>query len=145
MFISDLSTSGARPVLEQMMRFAGERQRLLSHNIANLSTPNFQGKDLSVREFQAQLAQAVDERRARTGGSTGELRLPETNEVRQVGETLEFDPKETQGEVLFQDRNNRDYIKLMQDLAENSLAFRTASDLLRWHQGMIRAAISQRP
>ncbi len=35
MFISDMANSGSRPVLEQMLRFAGERQRILAHNIAN--------------------------------------------------------------------------------------------------------------
>jgi len=145
MFINDLTSSGARPVLEQMLRFSGERQRILAHNIANMTTPDFQAADVSVRDFQQQLAAAVEARRTQTGGSHGELVLKDTSEVRQVGESLEITPKTSSGNILFQDRNNRDYVRLMQDLAENNLVFRTAADLLRWHQGMIRAAISQRP
>ncbi|MBK9189275.1 MAG: hypothetical protein HUU18_00745 [Phycisphaerales bacterium] len=145
MFISDMANSGSRPVLEQMLRFAGERQRILAHNIANMSTPEFQAADVSVRGFQDQLAAAVDARRAQTGGAHGDLVLKDTSEVRQVGDSLEITPQTSNGEVQFQDRNNRDYVRLMQDLAENNLVFRTAADLLRWHQGMIRAAITQRP
>lgn len=145
MFINDLTSSGARPVLEQMLRFSGERQRIIAHNIANMTTPDFQAADVSVRDFQQQLATAVEARRTQTGGSHGELVLKDTSEVRQVGESLEITPRTSSGNILFQDRNNRDYVRLMQDLAENNLVFRTAADLLRWHQGMIRAAISQRP
>jgi hypothetical protein len=48
------------------------------------------------------------------------------------------------GGVLFQDRNNRDLERLMQDVAENSAAFRVASDLYRQQAGMVRSAMAER-
>ena len=55
MFLDDVVNSGAIPALEMTMRFAGRRQALLAHNIANLDTPNFQPKDVSPRWFQRML------------------------------------------------------------------------------------------
>lgn len=146
MLIADLANAGAAPVLEQMMRFAGQRQRLLAHNVANIATPDFRPADVSPSAFQRQLAAAIDERRAAGGGERGALNLRDTREVRRTGDGgLAITPRTPSGGVLFHDRNNRDVVGLMQDLAENALAFRTAADLMRWHQGMIRAAIAQRP
>lgn len=145
MLISDLTNSGPAPVLEQMLRFAGQRQRILAQNVANVGTPDFRPWDVSPAKFQAQLAAAVEDRRKSPGGDNGPLVLKDTDEVKQAaGGGLEVTPKTSRGGILFQDRNNRDYIRLMQDVAENSLAFRAATDLMRWHEGMIRSAISQR-
>jgi hypothetical protein len=46
--------------------------------------------------------------------------------------------------VLFQDRNNRDLERLMQDVAENSAAFRVASDLYRQQAALVRGAMAER-
>jgi len=44
----EISTSGAAPALEAAMRFASARQKVLSHNIANITTPDFRPSDVSV-------------------------------------------------------------------------------------------------
>ncbi len=143
--IEGLSNAGATPVLEMMLRFAGQRQRIIAHNIANLDTPDFRPADVSPTTFQATMARAVDQRRARTGGEHGALAWKETPElVRDDAGELRLVPRTPSGNVLFHDRNNRDLERLMQDLAENSVAFRTAADLLRSRMDVIRAAISQR-
>ena len=44
---NDLANAGSAPVLEQVLRFAGARQRLLAHNIANVDKPDFRPVDES--------------------------------------------------------------------------------------------------
>src|SRR6266404_6664069 len=83
MLISDLSTAGAAPVLETVVRFAAQRQRIIAHNIANLSTPNFQPKDVSTAAFSKSLREAVQRRRETTGGESGDLGLKSTAQVQQ--------------------------------------------------------------
>jgi flagellar basal-body rod protein FlgB len=141
----ELSSSGSIPALEKLIGFAAQRQRLLSHNIANISTPDFRQMDVSVKGFQGALRQAILERRERTGGQAGELNIQETREIAiGPGGRLILRPR-TNGEgILAHDRNNRDLETLMKDLVENAATFRLASDLLKSRMDLIRAAISER-
>ena len=137
--------AGSLPVLEAMMRFTGQRQRLLAHNVANLTTPDFQAVDVSPRGFQAMLSEAVAERRQRTGGVGGRLELRGSREVRVDADGgLRLEPDEYDGGVLLHDRNNRDVERLMQDMTENYGMYRVAADLMRSRVGVLRTAISQR-
>jgi len=151
MLIEDLANSGSSPALEKMLRFAAARQRLLAHNIANIDTPNFIPLDVSPRAFQSQLAKACKERKEVSGGETGQLHFGETDEAsfgdsgngEDTGE-IRLSPKTSSGNILYHDRNNRDLERMMQGLAENALAYRTAADLLKHNNDMLRMAISQR-
>jgi flagellar basal-body rod protein FlgB len=147
---ADLANSGPMPVLGAMLRFTSQRQKLIANNIANLDTPNYQQQDVSPAAFQAALASAIDRKRS-SGKEDASL-----GEVRGKGFTiapsgsLTLDPLaarrgnvESRG-IAYHDRNNRDMEGLMQDLAENTLAFRLASDLYRKHNDILRVAITQR-
>jgi flagellar basal-body rod protein FlgB len=145
MFIDDLLSSGAIPSLEMTFRFAGERQKLINHNIANLETPGFRPMDVSTDGFQRTLAQAIDKRREASGGMFGALEPEDTREV-QHGEsgTLTLTPRTGSGSILFHDRTNRDIERQMQANAENALVYRMASDMLRGRYQQLRDAIAER-
>lgn len=138
--LGEMLNEGAVPVLEASMRFAAQRQRLLAHNIANLSTPDFRPMDVSPAEFQRALARALDDRR----GSDGALELNSRQIRTEAGGGLRLTPASPSGNILFHDRNNRDLERMMADLAENTAAFRLASDLLRSRMEMTRSALAQR-
>jgi flagellar basal-body rod protein FlgB len=143
--IGELSNSGAIPSLELMVRFAGARQRVLAHNVANLDTPDFRPTDVSPAAFQSALGRAIDQRRARTGGMTGELPFGGNAQVRREADgRLTLRPTSPSGSILFHDRNNRDLERLMQDNTENASALRVAVDLLRSRYEILRTAISER-
>lgn len=146
--INELVNSGALPSLELTLRFAGERQRLIAHNIANLSTPDFRQADVAPAEFAQALRDAVDRRRAATGGETGRLGLRSTRQIRfDADGGIELRPRTTSGStgnILFHDRNNRDLERLMQDNAENVAVHRLSADLLRSRYEILRAAIAER-
>ncbi|MGP1346389.1 MAG: flagellar basal body rod protein FlgB [Phycisphaerales bacterium] len=152
MFIEGLTNVDALPTLERAMQFAARRQSIISHNIANLSTPMFQPQDVSVGDFQRMLGEAIDRRRSRFGGHRGELGLRSSGEVRIDGGgrggggdgTLRLRPSTSSGNVLFHDQNDRDLEKTMQSLAENVAYFRVSSELYRSHMSQIRTAISLR-
>lgn len=143
--IGELSNSGAIPSLELMVRFAGARQRIIAHNVANLDTPDFRPTDVSPVAFQRALGKAINERRVRTGGQEGELRFRGDAQVRREADgRLTLTPDSPSRNILFHDRNNRDLERLMQDNAENASVFRVAVDLLRGRYEILRAAISER-
>lgn len=145
MLIRDLQTAGATPALEMTLRFAGARQKILSHNIANIDTPNFQPRDVSPRAFQELLGDAVERRRERTGGAFGAIELGRSREIEQGrGTAISVRPDTHSGGVLHHDRNSADIERMMQDLVENAATFRVASDLLRAQRSQLHNAIGQR-
>jgi flagellar basal-body rod protein FlgB len=143
--IEELSNSGAIPALEMMLRFAGARQRIIASNIANVSTPDYRHQDVSVDGFRAKLREAVEARRAATGGMHGSLPMESGGEVLlgPAGQ-MTLVPSQPARGILFHDRNNRDLERLMQDQAENAAAYRVSVDLLRSRFESLRAAIAER-
>jgi len=145
MLIDQVTNAGAMPSLEMTMRFAAQRQNLIAHNIANIETPDFRPLDASPRGFQKMLSEAVDARRSSTGGAHGRLNWRETAELKRAPDGgLSLRPTTSSRNILFHDRNNRDLERLMQDLAENTQVFRTASELMRTQVNQLQRAISER-
>jgi len=145
MLLDSILSSGALPSLERSIRFAAGRQKLIAHNIANISTPNFQQKDVAPEDFQAWLSEAIQSLRKHTGGMHGPLRTQQTRQFRTLRNgTLELDPQSPAGGVLAHDRNNRDLEQLMQDMTENLGAYRLATDLMRSQMDILRVSITQR-
>jgi flagellar basal-body rod protein FlgB len=141
----DITNSGPMPALEMAIRFAGQRQRLIAHNIANVDTPSFQPLDVDPAHFQKTLADAIDDRRRRTGGQHGSLRWDETSQLtRNDHGDLLLRPDTPSGNILFHDRNNRDVERMMQALAENAGAYRIAIDLMTNHTRQITNALAER-
>jgi flagellar basal-body rod protein FlgB len=54
--------SSAIPVLEQMVQFTQARHEVLAGNVANLGTPGYVARDLSVADFQTRLQDAIEAR-----------------------------------------------------------------------------------
>lgn len=143
MIFSEITSSGAIPVLEASMRFAARRQAIIAGNIANIETPDYRPMDVSVDGFRRTLAQAVATRRS--AGGNGEISLQSTREVQTLPDgTMTLHPGTASPGVLFHDRNNRSLEKLMQDSVENVGAFRVASDFLRTRYDLLKMAIAQR-
>ncbi|MBS0188809.1 MAG: hypothetical protein JSS51_12125 [Planctomycetes bacterium] len=147
---NDLTNSGAIPTLAAALRFASERQQLIAHNIANIETPNFTQRNVSVSDFQQTLSRAVEERRRETGGEHGELHFGNSSTIQVAcdGRVI-LQPargqEASQGGIMFHDRNNRDLERLMQDSVENAAFYRMNVDLLRTRFDLLRSAIAQRP
>ncbi len=142
--IEGLFQHGAMPTLERMVQFTGERHRLLTHNIANLSTPRYRPADLSIDAFRASLRQAIDRRRESDRPLDGELAPRDTRDVRFHETGLEARPRQVNRNILFHDENNRDLDRTMQDLAENTLMHQMSVELLKNEFDMLKMAIRER-
>lgn len=148
--IDGLVNADSIPVLEAAMQFAARRHSVIQHNIANLTTPGFQTRDVSVEDFHEALGEAVEHRRAASRGEGGtrggQLEFEGNSEVKMHPDgTMELRPRTPTGNILFHDRNDRDLEKSMQALAENVAAFRVASEFLRGRYEMLNTAIRERP
>ena len=136
---------GAMPALERMVTFTSARHRVLTNNIANLSTPNFLPADLDPKQFQSQLRRAIDDRRRGPKPLDGDLQLSTTRQIRERDGAMRFQPSPSNEGILFHDRNNRNLERTMQSLAENTLAHNLSIDLLKSEFDLLRSAIRERP
>ncbi len=130
MFLDRLLNQGNTPLLEQVVQFAAARHKLIAENIANVDTPEYRQKDLSVNRFQTMLRERVDRRRA--GDKT--IRFDDIR--RQV-------ERPTSG-ILFHDGNNRSMELLASDLAKNAIMHNVAIELLRKQFMGLELALKER-
>jgi len=137
--IESLFQSGALDVMERVVRFTEQRHGVLTHNIANLSTPNFRPTDLSARDFQASLSQAVEARR--NGGQPGPLVLRDHGDLRFRSGRIEARSAAGGQNILFHDRNNRNLDHEMKNLAENTMAHNMAVQMIRSEFDLLESAI----
>ncbi len=142
--IDGVTNAGAIPVLERLVQFAGQRHRMITDNVANLSTPGYRPVDVSVEAFLEQLGEAIDARRQRHGVAGGDLEIEDTPEVRFLTAGVSLDPQPSGENILFHDGNDRNLERIMQDLVENFMTFRTAAELIRNRFNLINTAIRER-
>ena len=133
MFIERLLDQGNAPLLEQTLRFAAARHRLIAENVVNADTPGYRQKDLSVEKFQAMLRDRVDARRAAAPGDD----RPGFDDV-----TAEVESPRRG--ILFHDGNNRSMEQLMSDQAKNAMMHNLAVELLRKQFEVLELALKER-
>lgn len=129
MFIQRLLSQNQAPLLEQMVRFAGARHRLLAENIANVDTTGYRQKDLSLQRFQGLLRTQVEQRRR---GGTADF------------DSVGYEVENPMRNILFHDRNNRSMEQLTTDMAKNAMMHNLAVELLRKQYESIQAALRER-
>jgi|tagenome__1003787_1003787.scaffolds.fasta_scaffold19845680_2 flagellar basal-body rod protein FlgB len=133
MFIEKLLDQGGVPVLEQTLRFAAARHKLLAENIVNVDTPDYRQKDLSVEDFQAMLRERVEDRRE-AGAAEGRAGF----------EDIEAELQTPQRGILFHDGNNRSMEQLMSDHAKNAMMHNLVIELLRKQFQALEMALKDR-
>ena len=131
MFIDRLLNQGSSPLLEQVVEFSSMRHRLIAENIANVDTPNYRQKDLSVERFRSSLRERIEARRQSPPGSVG-------------FDDLRSEVMHPSANILFHDRNNRSMEQLATDLAKNAMMHNLAVELLRKQYMGFEAALRER-
>jgi len=130
-------------VLTKSLTFLEQRHRIIADNIANINTPFFKAKEAPLDEFRKSLADAL-----RAAGKTGAsaLTLRSTEHVRFGPDGMAVTPVEANAPdaVLRHDQNNVSLEREMAALAENTLLYRTLSDLLRKQFMMLQTAVKER-
>ena len=130
MFIENLLNQGNSPLLEQTLRFTEARARLLTEDVSNASTPNYQQKDLDVAKFQSMLRDRVDRRDSDAPGATtfddinGELSNSKS--------------------LLYHDGNNRSMEQLMSDNAKNAMFHNLVVEVLRKQYATMTMALTEK-
>lgn len=106
--------------LETMLDISAYRQRILTSNIANADTPGYRAKDI---DFQGELDRALA-----SGGKVGSITIhePMTTLPNRDGNTVNIDVE-------------------MAKIAENSLTYNAATQLLTMKLRMLKSIINGGP
>jgi flagellar basal-body rod protein FlgB len=130
--------SNAIPVLEEVAKFAQARHAVLAGNLANLNTPGYRVRDLSVEDFQARLRQAVEQRHAPPAfESPGHV--AEDN-----GDGYLAQVAEQSKTILFHDGSNVSLEQQVTEMAKNQVQHNLALALMNHQFRQLEAAISER-
>jgi flagellar basal-body rod protein FlgB len=131
MFVDRILGAGPTPVLEQTLQFTEMREQYIADNIANVSTPDYQQKDLSLDKFQAMLRDRVD---ARDSSSPGSTRFDD----------VQAELEHPNNSILFHDGNNRSMEQLMTDEAKNALMHNLVVELLKRQYSTMDMALKEK-
>jgi len=134
---SGMFQSTTIPVLEQVVNFAQTRHTVLAGNLANLHTPGYQARDLSVGEFQSRLKEAIETRDQRPATeSPGDLSARWSDTVARAAEN----PKS----ILYHDQSNDSVEFQVTEMAKNQLQHNLALSILTSQMRLLQVAISER-
>ncbi len=116
------------PVLQEVLAFSQARQAVLAGNIANIDTPGYQARDLSVEDFQARLKQAINDRDQPSVGSPGETALAPKPLMAEVAKSSQS--------ILRHDMGNVDMESQVSDMVKNHMQNNLALTILtdQFHQ-----------
>lgn len=142
MFLNDVTSGGAMPMLAKTMAFAEARNKVLAENIANVTTPGYREKQLDVASFQAALKEATTRRER----NDGKFELPATAQVKtdELGHLQVKPSDEPVRNLLFHDGTNARIEMLMSDLAENTMTYQASAELLKGYFDGLNKAIRGR-
>jgi flagellar basal-body rod protein FlgB len=131
-------------MLEQTLDFTEQRHNVLLEDIANVSTPDYVQKDVSVDEFQKSLRKAVAQQRA----SANDAYNPESTDTVDFvpgSSVIQAKPKETVNSIAFHDRGVRNMEYLMSNMADNAMAHNIVSQMLKNRYDILNKAIMMKP
>jgi flagellar basal-body rod protein FlgB len=134
--ITGLFQSTTIPVLQEVVSFAQARQAVLAGNIANIDTPGYKAKDLSVEDFQTRLKQAIEDRNDPMVRSPGEAELPPKPLMAEVAKSTRM--------VQRHDKGNVDMESQVTEMVKNQMQHNTALAILTDQFRQLQMAISGR-
>lgn len=150
----DPFASSTLPVLEQVVQFTQARHGVLAGNLANLNTPDYKARDLSVDAFQSNLRTAIDSsRKSRSPGDAvvfGPLANGSEEGLMTIGSRKEpfgadaFDGvRKTMETFLYHDQRDVSLESQVTEIAKNQSLHNLAITLMSQQFRQMRSAISE--
>ncbi|NQU75221.1 MAG: hypothetical protein HQ546_02765 [Planctomycetes bacterium] len=130
------------PVLQQVLSFSEQRQKVLAHNIANMNTPGFRACDLPVEEFTQALSDAVMQR---DGSMPHRFRMQSTRNIT-FDSNMNVAPAtiEVGGLMNYYDGADRSIERLQNEMLKNAMWHEAAAKLYTHQTQLLDTAIRER-
>lgn len=127
---TSLVTSTPISVLEQVVAFTEARHDVLAGNIANLDTPGYRVRDLSVDQFQETLKDVIE---ASSGG-----------EISDADAAL-LEASDSMKHILFHDGSDVGMEQQVTEITKNQFMHNLAISILSSQYRMLESAITEQP
>ena len=135
--ISSVINSSNIPILEQVVQFAQARHQLLAGNIANLDTPGYRVRDLSLDTFQQRLKEAIQARQNDTTRVTpGVVTDSPDDALHRVEDSMKG--------ILFHDNSNVGLEQQVTEISKNQMMHNMAIAIMSNQFRMLQTVISER-
>ncbi len=141
--------AGTQPLLEQVAAFTERRHDVLAGNLANISTPGYEARDLPVEKFQAALKVAIE-----SGSTSDELTgrplwtsadITPTSAFRELASAdLHQADRRDAISPTYQDGASRSIEQELMELTKNSMTQQFAVELLAAQFNKLQMVISER-
>ena len=129
--------SSTIPVLQEAINFAQARHGVLAGNVANLDTPGYKVRDLSVETFQERLREAIQARREGTESfSPGILTNDPGDPMRKVRDSMKT--------ILFHDDSDVGIEQQVLQISKNQFMHNMAISIMSNQFQLLNTAISER-
>jgi len=129
--------SSTIPVLEQVINFAQNRHDVLVGNVANMDTPGYRVRDLSVDTFQDRLKDAIEvSQRQREPMSPGMQASKPGDAIREVSDSIPS--------ILYHDGSDVGIEQQVLQISKNQFMHNMAISLMSSQFQMLQTAISER-
>jgi flagellar basal-body rod protein FlgB len=127
------------PMLQEAVNFAEARHHILAGNIANLDTPGYRVRDLSLETFQARLKEALETEKTRKQPASPGLignHAGADDAMRQVRESLKG--------ILFHDDSNVSIEQQVAEISKNQFLHNLAVSIMNSQFRLLQAAVSEK-
>jgi flagellar basal-body rod protein FlgB len=132
--------------LEKTVAFAERRHSILAGNLANMDTPGYQARDLSVEDFQASLKGVFDAEKQSHLASPGlrfDVLQPSEEGLPSVREQAVENVHDAMRQVVYNDGSNDSLELQVTHIAKNQAMHNMAIALMRSQFKMLQMAISE--
>lgn len=138
---STLFKSTTIPVLQQAVQFNQARHVVLAGNIANMDTPGYRVRDLSVDDFQNQLREVIKKRHAPVQPESVGMQLNGLTGAKPRNEPeVVQDPKT----ILYHDDSNVGVEFQVTEMVKNQMQHNMALTIMNNQLRLLETAISER-
>ncbi len=132
-----LFDSSTIPMLQEVVNFSEARHNVLAGNIANVDTPGYRVRDLSVDTFQERLKEAISAREVQKESmSRGIHQSKPGDPMRDVRDSLKS--------ILYLDNSDVGMEQQVTEIAKNQIMHNLAVSIMSSQFRLLEVAISER-
>ena len=128
--------SSTIPILQEAINFSQARHGILVGNVANMDTPGYKVRDLSVDTFHERLREAIEARREGEPFSPGLLTSEPGDPMRKVRDSMKT--------ILFHDDSDVGLEQQVLQISKNQFMHNMAISIMTNQFQLLNTAISER-
>lgn len=150
--LDSMFSSGTLRGLEQTVAFAERRHAILAGNLANMDTPDYQTRDLSVDKFQDSLKELIAADKKAAEQTSPGMRLQSMPYLPGSPNTVDQNPSQTQAvenvrdsmkQIVYRDGSDDSLEMQVTQLSKNQSMHSIAIGLMKSQFRMLQMAISE--